>query len=458
MKVIVCGAGQVGYSIARQLSGEHNDVTVIDQSPDMVKRINDNLDVHGLVGFASEPDVLEAAGAADADMIIAVTFADEVNMVACQVAHSLFNVPTKIARVRAQSYLRPIWRDLFSRDHMPIDVIISPEMEVARSAKRRLEVPGAFDMIPFGDDKLRLIGVRLSDNCSIINAPLRQLTELFPDLNIVVVGIDRIGQMLVPTADDQMLLGDEIFFIAEKRHVSRALSLFGHEEKEARRVIIVGGGNIGLFLAESLERENPSVRVKLVELNRERAEYVAERLERTVVINGDALDSEILIEANAANTETVVAVADDDEVNILASLLAKRFGCQRAVTLINNSGYGPLLASLGIDAVVNPRASTVSTILQHVRRGRIRAVHSLRDGMAEVIEAEALETSPLVGVPLREVKLPAGMIIGGVLRGETVVIPRGDTIIQVKDRVVIFALADVVKKVEKMFSVRLDFF
>jgi trk system potassium uptake protein TrkA len=433
-------------------------VTVIDQSPDLVKRINDNLDVHGLVGFASEPDVLEAAGAADADMIIAVTFTDEVNMVACQVAHSLFNVPTKIARVRAQSYLRPIWRDLFSRDHIPIDVIISPEMEVARSAKRRLEVPGAFDMIPFGDDKLRLIGVRLSDDCSVIHAPLRQMTELFPDLNIVVVGIDRAGQMLVPTGDDQLLSGDEIFFIADKGHVSRALSLFGHEEKEARRVIIVGGGNIGLFLAESLERENPSVRVKLVELNRKRAEYVAERLERTVVINGDALDSEILIEANAANTETVVAVADDDEVNILASLLAKRFGCQRAVTLINNSGYGPLLASLGIDAVVNPRASTVSTILQHVRRGRIRAVHSLRDGMAEVIEAEALETSPLVGVPLREVKLPAGVIIGGVLRGETVIIPRGDTIIQLKDRVVIFALADVVKKVEKLFSVRLDFF
>jgi trk system potassium uptake protein TrkA len=255
-----------------------------------------------------------------------------------------------------------------------------------------------------------------------------------------------------------MLVGDEIFFIADKGHVSRALSLFGHEEKEARRVIIVGGGNIGLFLAESLERENPAVRVKVVELNRERAEYVAEHLERAVVINGDALDSEILIEANAANTETVVAVADDDEVNILASLLAKRYGCQRAVTLINNAGYGPLLTSLGIDAVVNPRASTVSTILQHVRRGRIRAVHSLRDGVAEVIEAEALETSPLVGVPLRDVKLPTGVIIGGVLRGDSVIIPRGDTVVQVKDRVVIFALADVVKKVEKMFSVRLDFF
>ncbi|MDP6343403.1 MAG: Trk system potassium transporter TrkA, partial [Alphaproteobacteria bacterium] len=457
-KVIVCGAGQVGYNIARQLSGEQNDVTVIDQSPEMIRRINDTLDAQGLVGFASQPDVLEQAGAADADMIIAVTFADEVNMVACQVAHSLFNVPTKIARVRAQSYLRAMWRDLFSRDHMPIDVIISPEMEVARSVKRRLEVPGAFGMIPFGGDRMRLIGVRLLDDCPIVDTPLRQLTELFPDLNIVVVGIDRGGQLIVPRGDDQMLSGDEVYFVADSGHVTRALSLFGHEEQEARRVIIVGGGNIGLFLAENLEREDPGVRVKVIELDKKRAEHVAERLERAVVINGNALESEILVEANAANTETVVAVADDDEVNILASLLAKRFGCQRAVTLINNSGYGPLLSSLGIDAVVNPRITTVSTILQHVRRGRIRSVHSLRDGEAEVIEGEALETSPLVGTPLREVKLPAGVIVGGVLRGDDVVIPRGDTIIQVNDRVIIFALADAVKKVEKMFSVRLDFF
>ena len=458
MKVIVCGAGQVGFNIARQLSGEHNDVTVIDQSSELVKRINDNLDVHGLVGFASQPDVLEVAGARDADMIIAVTFADEVNMVACQVAHSLFNVPTKIARVRAQSYLRPIWQDLFSRDHMPIDVIISPELEVARSAERRLEVQGAFDMIPFGEDKLRLIGVRLTDECPIVDTPLRQLTELFPDLNIIVVGIDRDGELLVPTGDDQMLINDEIFFVAERSHVSRALSLFGHEEKEARRIIIVGGGNIGLFLAESMERDHPSVRVNVIELNRARAEYVAERLERSVVINGDALDSEILVEANAGSTETIIALADDDEVNILASLLAKRLGCKRAIALVNNTGYGVLLTSLGIDAVVNPRASTVTTILQHVRHGRIRAVHSLRDGGAEIIEAEALQTSPLVGVPLRDVDFPDGMIIGGILRDDEVIIPRGETVVQVKDRVVIFALADVVKRVEKMFSVRLDFF
>jgi trk system potassium uptake protein TrkA len=458
MKVIVCGAGAVGYNIARRLAAENNDVTVIDQHHDLVQRVNDTLDVQGMTGFASHPDILERAGASEADMIIAVTYADEVNMIACQVAHSLFNVPTKIARVRHQSYLEPAWRDLFSRDHMPIDVIISPELEVANSVLRRLEVPGTFDMIPFGDDKVRLIGVNCDDDCPIVDTPLRQLTELFPDLNIVVVGIVRTGHLIVPSGDDQMLAGDEVYFISDKGHVERALSLFGHEEKEARRVIIVGGGNIGLSVAEGLTRDAPQVRTKIIELNRQRAEFVAQRLERAVVLNGDALDSEILREANVENTETIIAVSDDDEVNILASLLAKKNGCQRAVALINNQGYGPLLSSLGIDAAVDPRATTVSTILQHVRHGRIIAIHSLRDGAAEVIEAEALDTSMLVGQPLRTIRLPAGTIVGALIRGDQVIIPRGDTVIQVHDRVIMFALADVVKKVEKMFAVRVDFF
>lgn len=458
MKVIICGAGQVGYSIARYLAGEHNDVTVIDQNPSLVQRINDTLDVQGMLGFASHPDILDRAGAEDADMIIAVTFADEVNMVACQIAHSIFNVPMKIARVRHQSYLQPRWRDLFSRDNMPIDVIISPELEVARAVRRRLEVPGTFDMIPFAEDRVRLLGVRCDADCPVINTPLRQLTELFPDLNIVVVGIDRGGRLLVPTGDDQMLAGDEVFFISDTSHVPRALSAFGHEEEEARRVIIVGGGNIGLSLALELEQSAEDVRAKIIELNRERAEIVAEQLSRTVVLNGDALDSDILREANVQGTETLVAVADEDEVNILASLLAKREGCQRTITLINNASYGPLLSSLGIDAAVNPRATTVSTILQHVRRGRIRGVHSLRDGAAEVLEAEALETSSLVGKPLRDVRLPDGIIVGAVVRGDRVIIPRGNTVIEVNDRVVMFAVADMVRRVEKMFSVRLDFF
>ena len=458
MKVIVCGAGQVGFNIARHLAGENNDVTVIDQSAELTRKISDQLNVQAIVGHASRPDVLEKAGAGSADMIVAVTFADEVNMVACQVAHSLFNVPTKIARVRAQGYLMPIWRDLFSREHMPIDVIISPEIEIARAVSRRLQVPGAIDMIPFAGDRIRVIAVRIDEGCPIADTPLRQLTELFPDLHIRVMGIIRDGAVVVPGGDDEMTNGDEVYFAVETPHLERAMASFGHEEKEARRVIIIGGGNIGLFLAQALEEDHPNVTPKLIEIDAERAHYVAEQLSRTVVLNGDALERELLEEANVQATETVIAVANDDEVNILSSLLAKRYGCTRAVTLINNASYAPLITSLGIDTVVNPRAITVSRILEHVRRGRIRSVHSLPDGLAEVIEAEALETSPLVGKPLREIDLPPGMLVGAVSRGEEVIIPRGDTVIQAHDRIVMFTDAETVKQVEKMFAVRLEFF
>ena len=458
MKVIICGGGQVGFHIARHLAAENNDVTVIDQSADLIRKVGDSLDVRAMVGQASLPDVLEKAGARDADMIIAVTYADEVNMVACQVAHSLFDVPTKIARVRAQSYLRPIWADMFSRAHMPIDVIISPELEVARAVGRRLEVPGASDMASFADDKVRVIGVRIDAECPIINTQLRQLTELFPGLSIRVLGIFRGGETITPTGDDQMVPGDEVYFAADRAHVKRALAAFGHEEREARRLIILGAGNIGLFLAKQFEEEHQGVSVKIIEANAARAEVVADELTHTVVLSGDALDSDILKEANAQAAETIIAVTNDDQVNILASLLAKRHGCQRAVTLINNAGYGPLVISLGVDVVVNPRAITVSTILQHIRRGRIRRVHSVMDGAAEIIEGEALETSTLVGTPLNEIRLPAGIIVGAILRDDAVIIPRGDTAVMAGDRVVVFAVAGMVKKVEQMFSVRLEFF
>jgi len=458
MKIIICGAGQVGFHIARQLAAENNDVTVVDHSPELVRRISDSLDVRAMVGFASHPDVLERAGAADADMIIAVTYADEVNMVACQVAHSLFNLPTKIARIRHQSYLQPIWADLFSRDNMPIDVIISPEIEVARAIARRLHVPGAFDTIALVDGRVRTIGVRCNDDCPVINTPLRQLTGIFPDLNIVVVGIIRDGTGIVPTADDQMLAGDEVYFVADDEHVARAMAVFGHEETVARRIIIAGGGHIGMFLAQIIEQEHPGVTAKVVESNRERALFLADGLERTIVINGDVIDPEILEEANVGASEAIIAVTNDDETNILASLLAKRYGTGRAVTLINNMTYAPLITSLGIDVVVSPRAITVSTILQHVRRGRIRAVHSLGEGFGEIIEAEILDTSPLLGKSIRDADLPDGVLFGAVVRDGQVIIPRADTVMQVRDRVVLLAATDAIKEVEKIFAVRLEFF
>ncbi|MFZ0692887.1 MAG: Trk system potassium transporter TrkA [Alphaproteobacteria bacterium] len=458
MKFIICGAGQVGTSIARHLAAEENDVVVIDQSPELIGKIGDSLDVQGIVGFASHPEVLERAGAADADMLIAVTKDDEINMVACQVAHSLFNVPTKIARVRHQSYLDPAWGNLFSRDHMAIDVIISPEIEIARAIARRLQAPGSFEMIPLIDGKVRVIGVRCGTDCPLINTPLRQLTGLFPDLNIAILVILRQGRPLFVSGESQMLAGDDVYFAVDSDHVSRVMAAFGHEEPEARRVVIVGAGNIGIFLAQSIEASQPGANVKVVESNRTAAERASQALSRTTVLVGDVLDSDILAEANVNNAETIVLVTNDDEVNVLAALLAKRQGCRRAVALINNPVFGPLITNLGIDVAVSPRAITVSTILQHVRRGRIRSVHSLGEGVGEVIEGDALETSSLVGNPLKDIDLPTGVVIGALVRGEDVIIPRGDTVIKTGDRIVLFAGAEAVKKIEKMFSVRLEYF
>ncbi len=458
MKVLVCGAGQVGSNIARQLAGEGNDVTVIDQSQELVRKISDSFDARGIVGHASHPDVLKRAGAEECDMMIAVTYADEVNMVACQVAHTLFNVPMKIARVRSQAYLDPRWGNLFGRDNMPIDVRISPEIEVARTVKRALDVPGAFDMIPFADDRVRLIGVHISEDSPTINTPLRQLTELFPDLHCVVTGIFRNERLIVPDDDDQMLPGDDVYFIVRTDHLSRAMPLFGHEENQARRIVIVGGGNIGLFLARQIEEEQPAVKLKVIERDARRAEYIAEQLKRAVVLHGSALETDILQEASVHSAEAIVALTNDDQVNLIASLMAKKMGAQTAVTLINNQAYDSLTASIGIDVAVNPRATTVSGILQHVRRGRIRQVYSVRDGGAEVIDAEALETSPLVGVPLREAELPEDTIIGAIVRGDEVLLPRGGTVIQAHDRVILFALRGAIREIEKMFSVRLEFF
>lgn len=458
MKVIVCGAGLVGANIARHLAAESNNVTVIDRAPELVRKLSDTTDVQGVVGHAAHPGVLERAGAEDADLLIAVTFSDEVNMVSCQVAHSLFNVPTKIARVRDQNYLEPLWADLFSRDHMPIDHIISPEIEVARAITHRMQTPGAINMIPLADGRVRVIGVRADEDCPLLDTPLRQLTTLFPDLHILIVGILREGTTIVPSGDDQILEGDEVYFVVETVHVTRAMAAFGHEEPEARRVVIVGGGNIGLFFAREIEAHHPGVSAKVIEADEERAKAIAPVLDRTTVILGSALDLEILEEVNVGAIETIVTVTNDDRVNSIAALLAKRAGTQRAIALINDMTLEPLITNLGVDVVVSPRATTVSTILQHVRRGRIRSVHALREGVGEVVEAEALETSTVVGKPIKEIDLDRGIVIGAIVRGEEVIIPRGDTVMETGDLVVLFADAKAVKKVEKLFSVRLEYF
>ncbi|WP_430512245.1 Trk system potassium transporter TrkA [Pannonibacter phragmitetus] len=458
MKVVICGAGQVGYGIAERLAAEQNDVSVIDSSPKLIAAIGDQLDVRGFVGNGAHPDVLAQAGADEADMIIAVTLYDEVNMVACQVAHSLFNVPTKVARVRAQSYLQGRWRNLFARENLPIDVIISPEIEVGDMVLRRLSLPGAVETMRFADDQVVVIGVNCEDDCPVVDTPLRQLTDLFPDLGSVVVGINRGGKLFAPKSSDSLLVGDLAYVVARRDQVRRTLGIFGHEEPEATRVVIAGGGNIGLYVARALEQRQTSTRVKIIESSRERAVGIANELKRTVILHGSALDQGILEEADVETADTMITLTNDDEVNILSCVMAKKLGCKRNLSLLNNPSYPAFANALGIDAFINPRAVTISRILQHVRRGRIRGVQSLHNGAAEIIEAEALETSPLVGRPLREVDLQDGIRIGAVFRNGKVLTPNGDVQIQARDRIVIFAMANRVRQVEQMFRVSLEFF
>jgi trk system potassium uptake protein TrkA len=458
MKVIICGAGMVGSTIAKYLASENNDVTVIDNSTDLIDTLSDTLDVQPVLGHASQPSILEEAGAEHADMLIAVTQSDEVNMVACQVAHSLFNIPIKIARVRSQDYLEPMWSNLYTQENLPIDVIISPEAEMAKAVLRRLRVPEAIDVIPMVGDLVSLIGVRCPDICPVVNTTLRQLTSLFPDLNVRIVSIIRNDKVIVPSSNDQMMPDDEVYFVVDNKHLERAMMAFGVEREQAHRIIIFGGGDIGLFLAEGLEQDS-SISCKIIERDKTRAEEIASVLSSdTTVISGDVLDIDILNEAGIDSTETVIAVTNDDEANLLSSLFAKKHGVERTLTLVNNRGYHSLIRELGVDAVIDPRAITISTILRKIRKGRIHSAHTINDGVGEVMEAEVVERSDLVGSMLKELKIPKGVVFGAIVRADEVLIPTGETELKAKDRVVLFATAEAVKDVEKLFAVGLEYF
>lgn len=458
MKVIICGAGQVGWQIARHLAGENNDVTIVDKDEGLVRRATEALDVQGVAGFASYPDVLERAGARDADMIIAATYSDEVNMVICQVAHSIFGVNRKIARLRATSYLDTMYTDLFRRDHMPIDVIISPEREVAEAALQRLAAPAAFETESFMEGRAQLLGIHLEEDCPVLNTPLRQLTELFASLRAIVVGVRRAGRLFAPEADDQLYAGDDIYVFTHSADMTRALDVFGKANTKQERVVVIGGGNVGLAVARALEERGDRVRVKIIEKSRERAEIAADNLSRTIVLNGDGMDIDLLAEAAIDRADAVLAVTDDDKTNLLVAVRAKQAGCKMAIALVNDPTLAPLMGALDIDAYINPRATTVSSILRHIRHGRVRAVYSLGDSEAEVIEAQVLSTSPLAGRMVREIDFPAGVLVGGVLKGDQMMKPSGDLRLDVGDVIALFAMAKDVPEVERLLQVSIDFF
>ena len=458
MKVIICGAGQVGWQIARHLSAEKNDVTVVDNNPDLVRRATDTLDVQGLAGFASYPDVLDRAGARDADMIIAATHSDEVNMVTCQVAHSVFGISRKIARLRSQSYLDAIYADLYRRDHMPIDVVISPEREVAAAVLQRLAAPAAFDTETFLDGRCQVLGLRLEEDCPVVNTPLRQLSDLFSTLRVVVLAVRREGRLFAPEAGDQLFVGDECYIFAPLEDIPRTLEVFGKKDRQQERLVIVGGGNVGLAVAQALEKRGGRTRTKVIERSRKCAEMAADTLERTIVLNGDGLDASLQVEAGIARADAILAVTDDDKTNLLAAVRAKAQGCPFAIVLINDPTLLPLMGPLGIDAYINPRSTTVSSILRHIRHGRVRSVYAIGDAEAEVIEAEVLSTSNIAGTAIRDIDFPEGVLVGGVLKGGEVVKPTGGLRVDAGDVIVIFALAADVEKVEQLLQVSIDFF
>lgn len=457
MRVIICGAGRVGYGLASRLSSERNTVTVIDTSADLIRQITNELDVRGVVGHGSHPDVLVRAGIADCDMIIAVTYADEVNMMACQVAHSLFDVPTKVARVRAQGYLDSQWNDLYSRENMPIDIIISPEIEIGKSILRRLNTPGAFNVVPFADGAVQMLGVEIQEDCPIVQTPIRQIPDLFTGLHAAVVGIERDGELFAPTPDDPLEVGDRAYIVTQAAHSTRLLEVLGSNETQARHIVIIGGGNVGTYVAEKLEGKS-GMRVRVIESDKERAEKAAESLTRTVILNGDAMDASIQEEAGVSNAEIVISLTNNDSVNILSAVLAKKLGAKHTISLINEVSMQEMQSELGINMIIDPRASTISSILRHVRRGRILEVYSLEHGGAEVIEGEVLETSSMAGKALRDVPLEEGVAIGAIIANGEILFPSPDIVLRAGHRVVLFAEKDALENIVSMFRVSSDYY
>lgn len=378
-------------------------------------------------------------------------------MVACQVAHSVFQVPTKIARIRADSYLEAEWSDLFRREHLPIDVIISPEAEVANVTMRRLRATAVFDIQPFLGGAVDFAGLKLEEDCPVLNTPLRQLSELFSTLRAIVVAVRREGKVWVTHGDDQLFANDEIYFISAHDDLDRTIAIFGRENLSAERIVVVGAGNIGLRVARQIE-DSDTLRCKIIERDRARAEYAADHVRRTIVLNGDALSTDILTEAGVQEADAIVALTNDDRTNLLSCALAEQLGCPISIALSNDPTFERIAVPLGVNALINPRATTVSSILRHVRRGRVRAVYSIGRGEAEVVEAQVMATSPVAGKRVRDMQIPAGAIIGALQRGREVLMPHGDTEIQVGDIMVMFAVRDSVRAVEQMFRVSPEFF
>lgn len=457
MKIIILGAGQVGGTLAEHLAGEANDITIVDTDAERLRKLGDRLDIRTIVGKASFPTVLRQAGADDADMLVAVTNSDETNMIACQVAFTLFHTPTKIARVRESAYL--IRSDLFNNEAIPVDVLISPEQVVTNYIRRLIEYPGALQVIDFAQGKVQLVAVKAYYGGPLVGQELRQIREHMPNVETRVAAIFRRDRPIIPKGDTVIEADDEVFFIAAKGHIRAVMSELRRLEDTYKRIIIAGGGNIGERLAEAIENR---YQVKIIEMNPLRCRHLSDSLDNCVILQGSASDRELLMEENIGETDIFLALTNDDEANIMSSLLAKRLGARKVMGIINNPAYVDLVQGGEIDVAISPQLATIGSLLTHVRRGDIVSAHSLRRGAAEAIEIVAhgdKGSSKVVGRAIKEIPLPQGTTIGAVVRDETVIIANDSTVIESNDHVILFLVdKHCVREVERLFQAGLTFF
>ena len=457
MKIIILGANQVGATLAENLAKEANDITVVDSDPVRLRELKDHLDIGTVTGQASYPDVLRNAGAQDADMLIAVTDSDEINLVACQVAYSLFRTPKKICRLRSNSYVNA--EKLFAPDAIPIDVVISPEQIVSHYIKSLIDLPGSLQVLDFANGMVQLVAVRAFYGGPLVNQEIRYLREHMPSVDTRVAAIFRRNRPIIPKGDTVIEADDEVFFIAAKDNIRSVMSELRKVDKPYKRIMIAGGGNIGERLAQALEGK---YHTKLIEISFERCKQLSEKLHYTTVLNGDASDQDLLMEENIEDTDVFLALTNNDEANIMSSMLAKRLGAARIMTLIANPAYVDLVQGGEIDIAISPQLATIGSLLTHVRRGDVVNVHSLRRGAAEAMEAIAhgdKTTSKVVGRAIEDIDLPAGTTIGAIVRNDEVIIAHDDTVVETDDHVILFLVDKKrIPEVERLFQVGFTFF
>jgi trk system potassium uptake protein TrkA len=454
VKIVIIGAGEVGYHIASRLSFENKDVVVIDKDASALRRVAEDMDVQTIDGSGSSPAVLQEAGIREAEILLAVTDSDEANLVACLVANMLSPSTKKLARLRDADF--DDYYEAF-REHAPhIETVINPEIEVVKTIIRLMQVPGAVDVGEFADGRIKFVGVYLGPDSRLTGAQLNELPNIIGDQRLLIAAVVREEEVIIPRGNDHLLSGDLIYFISEDQHLHSTLSIFNKHVEPVKKVLVIGGGRIGYRLAAQLEQL--SIYCKIIENNAERCATLAERLNKSVVLHGDGSDQNLLSEENVGDMDIVVTVTNDEETNILAALLSRRLGVRKTITKINKFSYFPLMTTIGIEQVVSPRLSAINTILQHIRRGKVLSAISLKGEQAEAMEVVALETSAIVAKPLRRVAFPKGAIVAGIIRKEKIIIPTGDSVIEPGDRLIIFAQRRAVERIEKILAVKLEYF